>query len=457
MLIFRCYKLLSIVLTYQLHLFSPLARSLSIFYVFFPHLWLKAFKQKDPLFLKHALEEMGPVFIKLGQFLSLRGDLIRSEYLSQLSLLQHAVSFEQDHGYFDKVLSQFMSDHPQADVDFQPVAAASIAQVYRGTVNGEKIALKIQKQQARSQIESDLKILYALVLCFSFFIPKRIRIFEVYQKIYYVLHQELNFLTECAQADALHHALRDQSYLQIPKIFWDYCTPEMIVMEYIDSAPLRLILSSKTISEKRKDKISHLLLESFVCSVFEKGIFHADLHPGNIFFDFAKEQIAFVDFGVVCQLDETLQAFVAEQLLCVLSKDFKRLSENFLRFQWSSVPLNELERQQFQWDLHAVIGPVLEKPLGKISIAVLLEKMIRIARKYQIKIQPSLLLLQKTMVSLEGLVCALSPHFSVLDHISERVFRFIHKKYHPLAVYHRHFFHLSPLRTLPSIHKDLVW
>jgi ubiquinone biosynthesis protein len=256
---------------------------------------------------------MGPIFIKLGQFLSTRRDLFSSQLIDSMLNLQDNVELD-SHDYFQPIFNQLL-DQYQISIDAHPIAAASIAHVYFGVLrNGHPVAVKIQRPDLRKKVSQDLRIMSIAAWIFACIMPKRLKIYSIFQRFKNTLWNEIDFQREAAQADALKVAMQDYTHhIVIPKIYWQYSSQSVLVMDRAEGKRFNLIIYTEA-DDALKKKMAKKLYSIFLHSVFQHGIFHGDMHPGNIFFDTERNTFTFVDFGIVCRLEPVAHKFISRQI-----------------------------------------------------------------------------------------------------------------------------------------------
>lgn len=369
------------------------------------------FKNKSlPERTRLAFEELGPVFIKFGQLLSTRQDLIPPEYVEQLSKLQSQVKpFSSEMA--EKIIETSLKCKIETafdDFESIPVAAASIAQVHKARLktSGEAVAIKILRPNIAKLIDRDIKVLRLA----AWFIEKIsrdgkwLRPREIVDEFEKTIHAELDFLQEAANAAELYRLHKNDSQIIIPRIFYDYCSTKVLVLEWMDGTP---IADLTTLRKKNIDlkKLSHSGVSIFYTQVFHYGFFHADMHPGNILCDDSGHYIA-LDFGIVGCLSEEDKRYLAINILAFFNRDYKKVAITHVESGWapSDTPIEELEHA-----IRTVCEPIFNKPLSQISFGQVLIKLFQVSRKFNIAVQPQLILLQKTIVNVEGLGRLLNP------------------------------------------------
>jgi ubiquinone biosynthesis protein len=367
--------------------------------------------------LRLALEELGPIFVKFGQALSTRRDLLPVDIADELAKLQDRVppfdselavaAIESAFGRpIDAVFSRF---------DRSPLAAASIAQVHAATLqSGEDVVVKILRPGMRAVIERDLEVLEALAgLADAYWEEgRRLRPIEVVSEYRKTIVDELDLQREAGNAAQLKRNFAGSSLLYVPAIYWDYCRVNVMVMERIHGVMVSRI---DELRARGTDiaKLAENGVEIFFTQVFRHNFFHADMHPGNIFVqidDPKNPRYAAVDFGIVGTLQALDQHYLAENFLAFFDRDYRRVAALHVESGWvpRGTRIDELESA-----VRTVCEPIFNKPLKDISFAQVLLRLFEIARRFDMEVQPQLILLQKTLLNIEGLGRQLYPELDL--------------------------------------------
>ncbi|MCH6572247.1 MAG: ubiquinone biosynthesis regulatory protein kinase UbiB [Gammaproteobacteria bacterium] len=363
--------------------------------------------------IRLALQELGPIFVKFGQALSTRRDLLPLDIADELAMLQDRVPpfpssvakamAEKAYGQsLDDVFDRF---------DDEPLAAASIAQVHKATLkSGEEVIVKILRPGVEAQIRQDLDVLHALARLAQRHWPeaRRLRPVDVVNEYEKTVIDELDMMREAANAAQLKRNFADSDKLYVPEIFWKYCRPDILVMERISGVP---ISDMDTLNAAGTDmrKLAENGVEIFFTQVFKHNFFHADMHPGNIFVDISdpsQPRYIAVDFGIVGTLSSRDQHYLAENFLAFFERDYYRVAKLHVDSGW--VP-PETRIDEFESAIRTVCEPIFNKPLKDISFGQVLLGLFRTARRFNMEIQPQLVLLQKTLLNIEGLGRQLYP------------------------------------------------
>jgi ubiquinone biosynthesis protein len=359
--------------------------------------------------LRRALEELGPIFVKFGQVLSTRRDLLPADLADELAKLQDRVPpfpaelamaiLQRAYGRpVDEVFARF---------DRQPVASASVAQVHFAALpDGREAAVKILRPGLAPVIARDIALLEtaASLVEVMWKDGKRLRPREVIAEFRNHLRDELDLQREAANASQLRRNFRDSPLLRVPEVYWDWCMPEVMVMERMHGTPISQV---QVLREQGVDiaRLSRTGVEIFFTQVFRDGFFHADMHPGNIFVGPDGRYIA-LDFGIMGTLTEVDKNYLARNFLAFFRRDYRRVALAHVEAGW--VPPGT-RVDEFESAIRAVCEPIFDKPLKEISFGRVLLRLFQTARRFELEVQPQLVLLQKTLLNIEGLGRELDP------------------------------------------------
>jgi ubiquinone biosynthesis protein len=363
--------------------------------------------------VREALQELGPIFVKFGQSLSTRPDLLPDDIAGELAKLQDEVPpFP---GAEARRLAEAAYRRPLTDVfqsfEDRPIAAASIAQVHSARLSDDReVAVKILRPGVEAQIRRDLEVMYAVAgLARRYWTAARpLRPLEVVREYERIVTDELDLMREAANAAQLRRNFEDSPLLYIPEVHWDYCRPTVLVTERIHGTPVSDVESLKAQGVDLA-ALSSTGVEIFFTQVFRHNFFHADMHPGNIFVDPtepAAPRYLAVDFGIVGSLDPRDQQYLAENFLAFFNRDYRRVAVLHINSGWvpEGTRLDELEAA-----FRTVCEPIFNRPLAEISFGQFLVRLFTTARRFGMEVQPQLILLQKTLLNIEGLGRQLYP------------------------------------------------
>ena len=396
------------------HLYRPLR------FVFFlsPGIWFERRRQASRgERLRLALEELGPIFVKFGQAVSTRRDLLPSDIADELAKLQDRVPpFP---GTVARETIERAYGRPMAEVfaefDTTPLAAASIAQVHVARLlDGREVVVKVLRPGMRDWIERDLEVLYALArLAHRYWSEaRRLRPIEIVAEYEKTILDELDLMREAANAAQLKRNFSGSDLLYVPDVYFDFCRLEVMVMERIHGVPIsdlaRLRAAGTDIARLAENGV-----RIFFTQVFRHNFFHADMHPGNIFVlasDPRNPRYAAIDFGIMGTLDPSDQHYLAENFLAVFDRDYRRVALLHVESGW--VPPNT-RVDEMESAVRTVLEPIFNRPLKDVSFGNILVRLFEISRRFNMEVQPQLILLQKTLLNVEGLGRDLYPELDI--------------------------------------------
>jgi ubiquinone biosynthesis protein len=397
-------------IVWRTHLFRPLA-------------WLGrllAFgRRRKPLGLRlrEALEELGPIFVKFGQALSVRPDLLPPAIAAELARLQDQVppfAGEQAAAALELAFGRPV-EQVFAEFDRTPLAAASIAQVHAARLaDGRAVVVKVLRPNVGVLIQRDVEVLYGIARLAEryWFEARRLHPVEVVAEFERTLAAELDLMREAANAAQLKRNFLGSDLLHVPEIYWDFCRQNVLTIERIVGVRVDDIDGLRAAGADIK-RLAENGVEIFFTQVFRHNFFHADMHPGNIFVDVtepANPKYVAVDFGIVGTLDERDKHYLAENFLAFFRRDYARVARLHVDSAWvpAGTRVDELEAA-----VRAVCEPIFNKPIKDISFGVVLLRLFQTARQFNMEIQPQLVLLQKTMLQIEGLGRQLYPELDL--------------------------------------------
>lgn len=397
----------------SLRLFAPLR-----FVIYLnPWNWLRRDTLTRGEALRKTLEELGPIFIKFGQALSTRPDILPPDIAVELCKLQDRVP-------------PFPGDKAQAIIeaaygrcafevfdhfDAEPLASASMAQVHAATLkSGEDVVVKVLRPNMRKIIEQDLVILNTIANFADRYWPesKRFKPKEIVKEFERHLLDELDLQREAANGAQLRRNFNHSPLLYIPEIHWDYVCENVLVMERIYGIPVSDVSSLQKHGVNIK-KLAERGLEIFFTQVFRDCFFHADMHPGNIFVSLLHPedpQYICIDFGIIGTLNDSDKRYLAENLLAFFNRDYRRVAQLHIESGWIA---RNTRVEEFESAIRTVCEPIFEKPLKDISFALIILQLFQVARRFQMEVQPQLVLLQKTLFAVEGLGRQLYPELDL--------------------------------------------
>ena len=396
------------------HLYRPLR----FLFVLFPQVWFtrrRAASRGERLRL--ALEELGPIFVKFGQAVSTRRDLLPPDIADELAKLQDRVPpFP---GAVARQLIEHAYGRPVAEVFASfteaPLAAASIAQVHAARLPaGQEVVVKVLRPDMRTVIARDLEVLHALADLAQRYSRegRRLRPREIVAEYQKTIIDELDLMREAANASRLKRNFALSDLLYVPEVYWDYCRTDVMVMERIHGVPISDLAALRA-AGTNIPQLAENGVRIFFTQVFRHNFFHADMHPGNIFVivdDPQRPRYAAVDFGIVGTLDPRDQHYLAENFLAVFNRDYRRVAQLHLESGW--VP-PDTRVDEMESAVRTVCEPIFDRPLKDISFGRILLRLFEISRRFNMQIQPQLILLQKTLLNVEGLGRELYPELDI--------------------------------------------
>lgn len=359
--------------------------------------------------LRRALETLGPIFVKFGQVLSTRRDLLPGDIADELAKLQDQVppfASSLAVAEIERSLNKPI-DELFATFEREPVASASIAQVHLGALHdGREVAVKVLRPGVEDAVAKDVALLETGARLVEWLWPdgRRLKPRQVVAEFSHHLEEELDLMREAANASQLRRNFAGSPLLQVPEIYWDWCSQRVMVMERMRGTPVSQV---ETLRGKGIDipRLARAGVEIFFTQVFRDGFFHADMHPGNIFVADDGRYVA-LDFGIMGALTDVDRNYLAQNFVAFFNRDYRRVAQAHLDAGW--VP--EYTRiDQFEAAIRSVCEPIFARPLKEIYFGKLLLRLFQTSRRFNVEIQPQLVMLQKTLLNIEGLGRALDP------------------------------------------------
>lgn len=416
----RIIRIVWVICRYRLDDFIPssaLPLALRILLILAPWHFFPRPKLHGSERLRLALEELGPIFIKFGQLLSTRKDLLTDAYAAELKKLQDQVP------PFDQKTSVALIEkglkRPICEVfsrfDNEVMASASIAQVHSAQLpNGQEVIIKVIRPSIEKTIRQDISLMklmaYALENYWSE--GKRLKPRQIVADYERTIFDELDLQREAANASQLRRNFLDSELIYIPEVYWDYCNEHILVMERIYGIPVADVEALKA-NNTNLQVLAERGVEIFFTQVFRDSFFHADMHPGNIFVSRQNPespQYIAVDFGIVGMLSEEDQNYLARNLLAFFNRDYREVAQLHVNSGW--VPA-DTHVEEFEAAIRTVCEPIFERPLSEISFGQFLLRLFQTARRFNMEVQPQLVLLQKTLINIEGLGRQLYPELDL--------------------------------------------
>ncbi len=435
---FRLFKILNTLLKARLdkELLALEKPKLIAFLLFISPWRLYSSKQETGVRLKIALEDLGPIFIKFGQLLSTRPDVVPGEIAKSLKALQDDLPHFSDKEALKIIEKELGSDINSVFDDFDPVplAAASIAQVYSAKLKDtqQEVVIKVVRPGIKKTIQRDISLMKRIAT-FSekrFEDAKRLQLLKLVSEYEAVILSELDMRLEASNIKQTRRNFENNSLLYVPDVFLDYCSEGLLVMERIEGVPVDRIETLNDLGVDLK-LVAERGVEIFLKQVFIDNFFHADMHPGNIFIDAKNPSdpaYVAVDYAIVGSLSEEEQYQIGRMLVAVIGRDFREVANILIESKWvdPKTRLNDLENT-----IRAACEPIFDQPMEKINFGEMLLFIFDSARRFDLRMQPSLMLLQKTLVNIEGLGKQLYPALDFWSIANPFLKNWISDRYNP--------------------------
>ena len=411
--------------------------------------------------LRRSLEELGPVFIKFGQMLSTRRDLLADDIIDELAKLQDQVPpfpSAQSINIIEQALGKPVNEL-FADFTTNPMASASVAQVHAAILHsGEEVVVKVIRPGIEKTIRQDIKLLFSMARLIEKYLAdgRRLRPMEVVDDYQHTILDELDLQREGANTSQLRRNFEDSELLYVPEIHWDFTNRKVLTMERIHGIPVTDMAALKAQGTNMK-----LLAERgviiFFTQVFRDSFFHADMHPGNVFVSRTQPdnpQYIGIDCAIIGSLSDSDQYYLARNLLAIFQRDYRLVAELHVECGW--VP-TETRINEFESAIRSVCEPIFDKPLSEISFGQLLVYLFQTARRFDMEVQPSLVLLQKTLLNIEGLGRELYPELNLWNTAQPFLEQWLKDRYAPSGMLKRARKHLPAwLEQLPLLPEALM-
>jgi len=401
----RLAKILWVALRFGLDEFAPTSASRLLSF--------RSFSEPRAVRLRRALEALGPIFVKFGQVLSTRRDLLPADLADELAKLQDQVppfdgelAIAEVERAFGRPIGQVFEKF-----DPKPVASASVAQVHLAALpGGAEVAVKVLRPGMLPVIGEDLALLDTSArLVERFFADgRRLKPREVVAEFARHLFEELDLMREAAHASQLRRNFQDSPLLVVPEVHWDWCATNVMTMQRMRGTPVSHVEELRRQGVDIK-KLARTGVEIFFTQVFRHGFFHADMHPGNILVTPEGRYVA-LDFGIMGTLTEVDKQYLAQNFLGFFQRDYARVARAHLEAGW--VP-PDTRADEFEGAIRAVCEPFFDRPLGEISFGRALVRLFQTSRRFNVQIQPQLVMLQKTLLNIEGLGRQLDPELDL--------------------------------------------
>lgn len=394
--------------------------------------------------LRLALESLGPIYVKFGQVLSTRPDIVPFDIAEELVYLQDRVppfASEEAIKIIEKSLGKPITEL-YAEFQHEPVASASVAQVHRAvTHDAKQVAVKVLRPNTLKTIESDLALMRSVAAIVHWLLPdgRRLRPKEVVAEFDKYLHDELDLQIEAANCSQLRRNFsvsEREKLLKVPEVFWHLTTTQVFTMEWIDGVPINQMDRLHELGMDIK-KLAREGVEIFFTQVFDDGFFHADMHPGNILVTQdidVRGRYAALDFGIVGTLSEFDKNYLAQNFLAFFRRDYRRVAQLHIESGW--VPA-ETREEELEAAVRSVCEPYFDLPLSQISLGAVLMRLFQTSRRFNVEIQPQLVLLQKTLLNVEGMGRQLDPDLDLWQTAKPFLERWMYQRVGPQGVFEK--------------------
>ena len=397
--------------------------------------------------LLNCLIDLGPGYIKFGQALSTRPDLVDKKICKYLKNLQDNIKpFSST--IAKKIIeaeSQNLIENIFTSFDEKPIANASVAQVHTAFLkSGEKVAVKLLKPNIKKQLFNDFIFFYWVSKCLEIIFPsiKRLKLSKNVEVLSEVSLNELDLTLEASAAEELSENFKDNQNYKVPKIYWELTSKKMLVLEHIKGIRIDDINALKKANHNIK-KITEIGTEVFFLQVFRDGFFHGDMHPGNILIN-SKGVLVPIDFGIMGRLSNKDRQFLALLLTYLLNKNYKKVVEIHSE---ANMLGKDISHDHLAQAIRAICTPILNKPIGEVSLAKLLGQILGLSKKFNIEVQPQFTLLQKTMLMAEGTTRQINPNINMWDLSAPLIDRWINDTHDPFKILEE-WFHKNKLVLL---------
>ena len=365
--------------------------------------------------LKEALQELGPIFVKFGQMMSMRPDVFPDHIVRELRPLQDQVepfSSQLARASIEKSIGKPISEVFRQFDDI-PIASASVAQVHHAVLEtGEEVVIKVLRPNIEKQVHGDIQIMMTFAMLIRVLWPssRQYNPIEVVKSYAQTITNSLDLLIEAASSNRLRVRYESDPFVNVPRVYWNLTGSEVMVMERVEGVPMYDIEELKKAGVDLS-RLAENLIKMFFIQVFDDGFFHGDLHPGNMFVS-DEGVLNIVDFGITGSLSDLDRSYLVDNITAILNRDYKEVVNAHIRSGWAP---HDISVERFEVAIRTVCEPFNDQAVGQLSFATLMGRLFLMTREFGIEIQPQLLLFQKTYVSLEGLTRMLDPQLNIPD------------------------------------------
>ena len=416
----RLFIILHVFAKYRLDQLLPNhAAALPIRFLFriIPSSWFASTKEDPWVRLRLAFEELGPVYIKLGQLLSTRQDLLSDKAIEELSKLQDQVPPFDENASVSIIERELKAPVSTLFAEFgvTPLASASIAQVHTAVLHsGEDVVVKVVRPNIEKTVKQDVALMQSLARKVESLIPdlQRFHLLQIVKDYEYIILGELDMMREAANTSQFRRNFTDSPLLYVPEVYWKYCTGNVMVMERVYGVPISDVEAIKAAGINLQT-LAEIGVEIFFTQVFSDNFFHADMHPGNVMVSLKNPehpQYISIDNAIVGSLNRDERYLLARQLMALLDKDYEQIALLLIDAGW--VPKN-IRVKELEHSLRGILEPILERPLSEIEFGPILVRLFQTARRFEMQALPQFLLLEKTLIHVEGLGQQLYPELDI--------------------------------------------
>ncbi|WP_176541312.1 MULTISPECIES: AarF/ABC1/UbiB kinase family protein [unclassified Bacillus (in: firmicutes)] len=383
--------------------------------------------------LRHLLEELGPTFIKLGQLLSIRSDLLPVEVIRELELLQDHVNQVSINEIKDKIQLEFGQSVEDVFVRFNetPVGSASIGQVHEAVLpTGQEVMVKVQRPKITETVFADLELIKDLSKMMEnhYDWAEQYHITDLMDELSESIKNELDYMEEGRNTETIQLQFENHNGIKVPEIYWDYTTAKILTMERIEGIKITEI-QQLNLNQEEKRQIADRLVESFVTQILREGFFHGDPHPGNILYNPNTQQLGFIDLGQIGRLSSRKRYDVTTLMIGLMNEDTDLIVKAMYRLTY--VPLS-VDDKQFYDDMDRIRKKFSHTPLGELNFGLTINELFSVAHNHQIYIPTDFMMLGKTLITLEGIASDIDPSLNLLELAKPYAQQLLVERYNPV-------------------------